>query len=445
MKWVMRYVVMMMACAYLIYTDQMAMFTSIIIAYILGLLYVRYILNTRTNVVYSLFDLFFVVYGFLTLFTHIELIYNPLEDYFIHNDSAHSFYKAIMSYTIDCKWSELLDATLYNPLFLDEYPLAALLFTVIAKIGVLFGVVNLRLFLRIHIFLLGACIVATMATILSKYGIDSRSVKRFIVPFGLFSYLYLTSAIFTRDIHICFVYTLVSYCFLVNSCRYKLLKFIILFFLALGFRPENGVVVLPFILGYYWEPIRRRLGPIAMFCFCILSVSVMFAFSGLISMVQTTLTSFNLKALTNTGGLFEQFYTLPFPLNTAVMVVYMLIMPMPIHFYLPPHIGCSWLNLPFCLSPYLMWAMCYGVFYYFRHKQIRVKKITIYIFLMVLSFIAIVYSSPDLRRAFACIPGIYVFYCMVRKLIPNSKFKNAMIYGWITIALINVVFFIYTL
>lgn len=432
-----RFLLLLMAAGYAIYAGQLEMALSVLCAYIIGFVFVKYVLKSRTIAPLYLFELFFLIYGSLVLFSHIELIHDPDVDYFVHSDASQSFYQNIMDYAVPTsEEGGLLRAILLNPFFLD-YPLAAYLFTALAKIGIWLGIVNIRLFLRIHVFLLAALIVATMAKLLTLY-YNKKQVYKLIIPFGLFSYLYITSAIFTRDTHVCFVCTLVAYCYLNPQCKYKILKVFLLAILAAGFRPENGLMVLIFVMGLIYDKLRQKKISGLVVPLGIVAIVGCVA-SGALAFVIDVFTSFNERTIdvVNAGGLFMKMYTMPFPLNSLLLIAYSAIMPLPFLFYVIGE-GGTILTLPFILSPYLLWSMFIAVFWYIRHYFYKDSKRSMFGLISILCFAMLILVEPNVRRSFAVIPGLYMLYALIKDQIPFQWLKQKRMIGWVAIAVVNI-------
>ncbi len=404
------------------------------------MLFLKFALRPTRRAVLNLFGLFYVIYGALVLFSHMELIDNPFDDFYVHNDAAWSFYSGMMNYVLPCEWTEIADNTLYNPGF-HLYPLAAFVMGVWGKLGMELGITDLRLFFRIEIFITGAIIIAIMANILSVKQFSSKDIYKYIVPFGLFSYLYVSSAIFTRDTFMVLAYTLGAYIFLKEKVKYRLLWFIVLAFISAGFRPHNGLLFLVYPFGYYYKYLKSKLGGFTIIALALVALVLYVVLNEQIMTTFNSVDNYDQKALANTGGLFYQLYTLPFPINTIVMVVYMLMSPLPMLFNINGE-GGTWLNLPNVLSPYLMW-LCWMVCIRNLKRYRLTDNINILVLVGVLAFTAIVYGSPDIRRAFAAIPTLYLCYCLIDRTTVFAKRNYYRNLGWGVIAIINIFFFVY--
>lgn len=339
-------------------------------------------------------------------------------------------------------WNQLIDETLLSPSY-NNYPLASLLFAGLAKIGLWLGIINIRLFLRIHVFLLATLVVAVMAKLLESYEVHKYRIRQLLIPFGMFSYLYLMSACFTRDIHVCFVYSLMAYIYLIRNIQYRALWFLLLTLLATGFRPENGILAVVYIVGYYFQPLHRRIGPFVYFALAIIVFGLGFVFSEMLLSLTETLNYYHEHTIEfNQGGLFMMIYSLPFPLNQICIVVYQFLLPLPLTFYITNE-GGSLLALPFICSPYMMWVMLCAIFVYLN-KFFRANiKISLFMILSLVMFWAITAGEPGIRRSFAVIPGLYMAYCLVCPYVPQQVVQRIKFIGWPLIACINLFFLLY--
>ncbi|NBK97188.1 MAG: hypothetical protein EOM50_04110 [Erysipelotrichia bacterium] len=427
---------------YSIYTEQIVVSCFLLLLYLFGIILIRLFLKPTNKISYYLYSLFFGLYSLLTLLTQIELIHDPYNDFFVHNDSSWSFYKSYMDYVLPCSWAELPQKTLLSPAFY-HYPLASLMMSAFGKIGIDLGVDNLRLFMRTQSVFLAAIIIPIISTLLESYGVKRDRIKKLLLLFGFFSYLYITSAIFNRDIHVCLVYTIGVYVCLKQDVKYKPIWFVALFFIALGLRPQNGFVFLAYPFFYYFKQIKKKLGPLGI----ILLTSVLLV--GAVSMGDYFTKSVNSIALydnlamTNTGGLFIRLYTLPFPLNTIIMIIYMTLQPLPLFSYCMGE-GMTWLNLPYCVSPYII-AVCILVCLHYIFKASNTNLFIRNIVLAsLLVYAAIIFGSPDVRRAFAAIPGLYMCYGIIESKMPTKVLGNIQKSTWAIITFINIFFICYS-
>jgi len=425
-----------------IFTTEMVIAANFLIQYLLGAILIRLITRTPNNNVYRMFSMFYAIYGLLTLITQFELIQVvDANHYYIHNDAADAFYPIITEQSIHNNWSDMIRNTLLNPMY-SNYPLSSLLFAVIGKLGTIFDVENLRLLLRMHEFLFASLIVALITDIPYKVGTVTTKAYIYILWFSLCSYLYITSAIFTRDTHVCLAYTLLGYVYLLPRCKGRLFWFVLLVAMSAGFRPINGILATSFIFVYYMT--KKRMS--GMFLFVILMVATVFYtyLNQIFIFGQESLSYYENLTASNTGGLFMMVYSLPFPINQILICIYMLFLPLPITSYV---IGPneSLMNLPFCFSPYVMALLFYSTLYLALKGYISKKKHRYFIYLSVFLFVAIVFASPDIRRAFAAIPCLFMVFVCNLSIIPEKVFIFVRRFLWIPTFLITIILTMYVL
>lgn len=401
-------VTIFLSFCYLLYTGQLQMAVAIILFYAIG----RFILlvfnspeRRRSNVL--IYDVCFFSYGILALLTQILLIKNPYIDYYIHYDASHSFFAGTMREHYNVNLFKLIKAEIKVP-GSQEYFFARWIFSKLAHLAQALGIEDVRLFLRIHVYMLASLIPSIMYSMLFQYGINDKNAKKRVLVFSFCSYLFITSCIYSRDLHICFFYTVAAYVFLIPECRYRNTYLFILCLLTYGFRQENGILLIILLISNWYIYLKNRNAVYLLYLPLVLMV--IFSLSYILLMLDTSNQFHEKNMMGNSStGLFMKFYTLPFPINTVIMVVYMLLQPLPIFFYVMGN-GNTWLTLPFVLSPYLMVAGVIGCLWYLSENKARNQRVTVMILLSLLMFVGIIQGSPDLRRAFAAIPGLFMCY-----------------------------------
>jgi len=183
-----------------------------------------------------------------------------------------------------------------------------------------------------------------------------------------------------------------------------------------------------------------------MFLFVILMVATVFYtyLNQIFIFGQESLSYYENLTASNTGGLFMMVYSLPFPINQILICIYMLFLPLPITSYV---IGPneSLMNLPFCFSPYVMALLFYSTLYLALKGYISKKKHRYFIYLSVFLFVAIVFASPDIRRAFAAIPCLFMVFVCNLSIIPEKVFIFVRRFLWIPTFLITIILTMYVL
>lgn len=403
---------------YGIYGGQLQMFFLFLLYYIIGLGIIKFVMRSNHHETYQVYRFFFCIYGLLTLLTQIELIHNPEEDYFIHIDAPFSFYQNTIDTVTETAWSDIIHETLFSLRYFD-YFLAELLYATIAKSSMDFGLLDIRLALRGPSFIMGALIMSMIIEIIMRNGHRFADCYKMVVFFGCCSYLFITSAIFSRDIFVCFFYSAIAYVYLLPKCKYRLAKLVLLTICAFGGRPESGALASLFIVGFI---LSKRNGKVVKIFAIIILVVAFLSFILYTTFLQDSIESiihYQERAKSNTGGFFEIIYNLPFPINQLSMVVYMLLAPLPYTFYMTGE-GGSILTFPFVLSPYLMSLVLISCLWFSMHYYKKEKQMAMLIIMTVLMFCIITFSSPDLRRAFASVPGLFMAFVIIRPQVPTT-------------------------
>lgn len=416
--------------------------SAIILFYIVGITAIKILIRPNDENVYNIYGFFYGIYGLLAVWSHVELIHDPFTDYFIHNDACDSFFSQVVSECSNLRWDNLLEGTLFNPYF-GDYPLPMMVFAFFVKLADGLDPYLLRFFLRIHIFMMSALLPTLLADLQYKHSFSNNIVLKRTIIFGLISYLYITSTVFTRDIYVCFFYSWMFYEILQPIQTKMPLKFIILFLLSYGSRPENGLFSLLFVFTYYIFNKREKINPYGVWVGVIM---VGFVFNYLHDAFLEAVDTVNRYQIgnlhNNSGGLFGMVNSMPFPFNYIGIGIYLLLMPLPFDVYLVGK-GNSWFTLPYLLSPYLM-ALIFGasLWYAIRYQE-RSRNLTLFIYTIIASFLFISQASPDIRRSFAVIPSLYMIYCLIIEEIPKYVTKLIKRVIWPLILIVGIAIYAY--
>lgn len=381
----------------------------------------------KQSIVVEMTDFFFLIYGILILLSHIELINDPQEDFYVHNDAARSFYSSYIDVVLPCKWSDLWSNTFGN-LYFFHYPLSAFIMCAFGQLGLDIGIENLRLFLRLESLIFGVLIIAIISKCLKDNKLRDSEIRKYVLFFGFFSFLFISSAIFSRDIHVTLVYTLGAFYTLHNHAKSRLLIFAVLFLFALGARPQSGVVFLLYPAICYYKELKKKIGILGFFVLGIILLGLFFIIEDFLSFGIETLDEFDEMAEEESDGLFIKLYRLPFPINTMIMSVYSYFQPIPFGRYIFQE-GGTWLNITSIFTPYLYAMIGIICAYYLFHNKDYKNPIFRLILVSFIIYLIIVFGSPDNRRTFAVMPGLFMCFCLIYKDSPLSiKRKSKYVY-----------------
>lgn len=434
--------VLILSVSYSIYTDSIGFGAFLCLIFFAGLLFLnrKYRDNWAPSQVFSLM---FLIYGLLVLLSHIELIHDLDSDFYVHNDAADAFYPNIVNYVVGSSWSNLADNTILNPFF-SNYPFAAYLFGVWIKIGEWFGITDVRLLLRCQSFVIGVIINTIVACALVNSGHNETSARNKTLILGIFTYLYITSAIFTRDIHVCLVYTILGYVFLKNKVTARWFWFALFTIMAFGFRPANGALALFFPAMYYFKNLKGHIGNGVYIVYAILMISLFYYANSYIASGLDSVESYQeYNGQVSVGGLFSKFYFLPDPLRVLCMFVYDMMMPVPLYMFITG-IGGTWLNLPMVVSPYIM-VVVFGCVCYYLFKSNARNNVYYCIVASLLCIFLTLYATPTLRRVFAAIPSLYMCYAISLTEIPTPFILKIKRVAWPLIFIVVASLTIYTM
>lgn len=429
--------VILLAGAYTLYSDQLFIGIAVLTLFLIGSIGVQLILRNWNRV--NIFAVFFIIYCTLLLVSQYMYIQNASE-YFVHNDAADSFYSNVILTYGPTKWSNLIKDTIFSRLFTD-YPIFAFWINLWKLLGLDMGVTfeNLRLFLRLQNLIFAPAILTIMAQYLSEIGLSKIKIFKHCCIFGIFSYLYLTSTVFTRDLHVAFFYTLAGYyCLSPFKHRFRYVKLIVIALISFGLRPENGMFATIFPIYYYF----RNTIPDTKLLMGGLFVIILVTFSGFFDSFISTLDNYTARTeALNQGGLYAIFNSLPFPLGTLFNIVYSFIMPFPLTMFIADiHIG--YLGLPTLAIPFINVIILSTIFQYIKRNKQRYN--IIYFFIIIIMYVGLCCSiEPNVRRTFAIIPTMYMLFATVKPYIPTSKYRQIVNYTALFLISINIPAIIY--
>ena len=442
------FLIILLAAIYYIYTSQSVFAVSLLCIYILGIVFCWIFGKKKKDVIY-IFSLFFLIYGVLLILTqwifidgNQEMSYGHYMDYFNHSDASGSFYHTAVLDAGPKSWDNLLANTLLFS-FYSDYPLFSLMINALHLFGIDIGVSdeNMRMFLRMPNLFFAAGLLVIMARYFNEIGKSSKQTIHDCTIFGIFTYLFLTSVVFTRDLHVAFFYTLTGY-YCLSPAKHRLiyLKFFLIALICFGLRPENGMFAMIFPVYYYFKntPLNAKM-IIGGLC-----ALVIFIYIGALDTFVTAHEGFNehTKSVAG-GGLYSLFNSLPFPLSSVFNIVYSFIMPFPLTMYIvDPHIGIF--GLPSVVMPFINVIMvgCL-VFFISRHrKDYRV----LWFFILTVLFIAMTTTiEPNVRRTFAMIPALYMIFIEIKPFIPRRRYKQIVNNSILFLITLNIPAIIYLL
>jgi hypothetical protein len=394
--------------------DDYRIFGSYLSAFGWGYLFISTLSSSREKrAALNIYEIMFAVYASFTVLMHFIYVQDPEVDYFFHNDQL-VFYEVAIDVG-SSSWTKLIPAAFVS--LYSEFPGAALLFGFLAKVGMLLGVADLLLFLKLHIVMLVAAVPAIIRLILYELGYR-KPVKCDILIFSVVSYIFVYSGILTRDPHILFVYTLMGYFVVKRKVAFRYVSLFLLTLLAGLLRIENGLFALAFIFVRAFCDMRylKKLDRI------VLVTSMIFVGllgSGIIlSIMQETAQTYHERfdEVSSVGALSTQIRNLPFPFNLLAVTAYTQLLPFPAWgMLLVPHGG----KLIFIsvLTPFY-WIYVWVVSLYPYLLRRRSLDMTGMLLLLAGALVMITsYMAPTSRRLMVVYPIVFCAYIVNRDIL----------------------------
>lgn len=388
----------------------------------IGLFYLKYLIQGSDTKVLNIFNIVFLIFMSYLGITHFVNINDPLVDYFFHNDQIVFYEDALRIGSLE--WSQIIDGSIFN-LRYSEYPLFSLLIGLLYKFGNFINVTDLLLFFKMSVVLLASLIPAMIASISNLLNVKYKT-SSFII-FSLFSYILIQSVIFTRDLHVAFFFTLLTYLILVPRTKNRVIKLLFLIIFITGLRIENGLFSFVFLLAHFI--CQYRVNKYFIYFTLLIAVLAAIYFGAYefvtdifvsTSDVMSHLTSIN---ATNSNSLYLKLAAVPFPLDLIFKFCYTLLMPFPLYIWVAEDIT---LLLSIITPFYWIFILSISMSSFFV-KQRTYNVLTLLFIACLLFLMLSSYVEPTVRRNFAMYPIIFLYYLSVKNNF-SSKFIKANYY-----------------
>ena len=321
-----------------------------IILTILFLLGVTYPLlgNRKDYILWVKAFAFYTVYMTLTnLFVN-----NPFNDFFVSVDQlnlyAQSYFLSSQSY------KSIIDNT-FNFTYVQT-PLTFFGHAYILKLAHLLGVPNDLYFLKLSVVFIGSLIFPVMAKICRIYGVEGKKVEKNILIFALLSPILCFSCQILRDVHICFLFTVMFYIAVHPNLKLKYVWLVLLIVTTYFYRYENGLFAMLFIgLALMNNMYKTRSAGIKILLFTLALVGIVALFGYAENMMNDTYDSYSARALDTAeeGSLGVKLMQLPFPLNILSKTIFGQMLPFPCWSPLLRGYDYSFLRVIECFFPFI--------------------------------------------------------------------------------------------
>jgi len=391
--------------------------TIITILFLLGITYP--LLGNRKD--YILWVKVFAFYSVYMTLTNL-FIKNPFNDFFVSVDQLHLYEEAY--YLSFQDFRNIIDNT-FNFTYIQT-PLTYFGHAYILKLAHLLGASNDLYFLKLSVVFIGSLIFPVMAKICRIYGVEGKKIEKHILVFAVLSPILCFSCQILRDVHICFLFTLMFYVAVHPNLKLKYVWLVLLIVITYFYRYENGLFAMLFIglaLMNHMYQTRSAGVKILLFTFALAGLVVLFGYAE--SVMNETFDGYNARSLDNAddGSLGAKLMLLPFPLNILSKTAFGQMLPFPCWSPLMGGANYAFLRIIECFFPFY-WIPILLVFIYslftLRNKMPQFISVVI-----LFGFGYIILSSAsafDTRRVMAVYPTLFCIYLYI---ISNYKTPKA--------------------
>lgn len=387
---------------------------------------------------FKVFLFTFSVYLIYMILTDLVYVNNPFTDYFIAQDQR-GFFLRVSEYSKSSRY--------IGPNFFDVYSTRVQQGTgfdftswLYGRLSYLLGGSNSLTYQKILVVWFSAMIVPFLYNT-SKYYFDSHYSKIIAITFGLFSYNFVYSALFLRDMPIALFMAIGFYIINGNFNIKKLVVLILLSLITWTFRPSHGFFYLIFAMVYLMRPEltgnKFFLGTyrfiIIAFVISYFVVSNALNFSD--STINTALRYYEYSdSNIQEGGLGGSFYhSLPTFLKPVFRVITSQLNPFPftsgiytVHVNEPQGGQVQYLSFPY-ISAGIFWFVIIGLLFYgMLNKRIRDRvpsKLLFGFLIALLLLLTAASASHSVRRLLGVYPIMYLNAVYIINIIPSIKRK----------------------
>lgn len=413
-------------------------------------------LGRLTTDLISVFAIPFCAYTIFTLLTVYIFVQNPLNDYFLASDSllywrnlgnVHTLKDVLDQYNSNLgpHWGNINKYRFFNLISL----LLAYLSNLIDKNDII-----VQTFQGVF---LGALSNSYLYQMLKQYT-NNRFAYKASLLFGLLCFVFTFSSVYTRDIHIYFLYTLAGYLVInYKRVKYVILKLSILCIITFFFRFESGIFMLLFLMLYLYLKSQKNKAIILVIAAVIpicafLTISVLKTASDTLD-YYSSLQEGQAGQAADKASLARTFSNLPIGLKQVALAIISQTDPVPFYRYTKAPPGTddmlaksfSMYRLPQGVSG-LFWVMVWSILLYTLFwTEFKLKKLPREVFVMfIISVLFILITTADInvRRTICVYPFIYLVSMYAYFRLPHRKKLNSIRFGIIILALLYGFYFI---
>lgn len=355
----------------------------------------------------------FVLFFIYTLISH-SYVANPFTSYFINSDQ-------ITFYTQASTLSSLSYRQIVERCFTEfEYSDASgtfALFAILFKIGKALGETDILLFLKSHVVFLSSLIPVMIYKIIIAFNSNIRNLHKQILLFAIFSPIFILSAQLMRDIHICFLFTILAYVAIRPKFPLRVLVMLIIIVIIYTFRIENGMFATIFFAIPAYSQYKKG-GILGKMMIVIIAIALFASIASAIFETMTnTLTGYTERNLeeASAGSLGAKLDNLPFPLNSISKTAFAQLLPFPVWLRMTEPVPYIWLMVVECFTPLFWIPIILSTFvWWWKYRKKWDYRILLFFYISILYLLVCTTGEINTRRLLAVYPLIFITYIVVK-------------------------------
>lgn len=371
--------------------------------------------------------LWLITYTIYFIYTLVAQSYvsDPSSSYFVNSDQMTFYNRAI---ELSGKTVGQIFKTTFTEFRYSESPLAFFLFALLAKIGNALRSSNIFLFMLSHVTFLASLIPVYIYKIVYDKQFGLKNLERDILVFALISPLILYSAQLMRDVHVCFIYTLMTFIAINKEQRFRYLWLTLLLVISYFFRVESGLFAFAFIAIPLYKSYREgnaliRFSIILIFIlFCVIAIGSIF------NVAFNTISHYNIRSINAASetSLGNKLNDLPFPLDVLSKTAFGQILPFPIWFPFKDSNSYDYLRLVECIWPFYWITVWFCLIYaWIKFHKLWDKDLLTILYISILYLLLCSAGEFNTRRLMAVYPILLACFLILKQKFDVKESKYA--------------------
>jgi hypothetical protein len=247
-----------------------------------------------------------------------------------------------------------------------------------------------------------------------------------------------------RDIHICFLYTIIAYFSIKPQQRFRWIILSVFFIITYWIRVENGlfsfaIISIVIYRAYTTGGITQKV-----FIVGIIAICAVFILSVLYQTMLSSITRYHERdmILASSKSLGVQLNRLPFPFNFFSKAFFTQILPFPFWIVFQNGENYVFSRLLEPIFPFLWLPIFLSLFYgFWKYRKQWDADLIIFFFIGVIYILLASYAEPTIRRIMAVYPLLFIVF-VINNLIFNLKMFRKVIVSCTLIVVLHLIYMI---